>query len=440
MTAEQFVLVGVARTRAAWASDLARWSTSGAAPIEFVKCLTPDEAAVVLGSGRRVSALLVDARSAGADRDLIGTAADAGVPTLVISDRTVHRDWDALGVTAVIEHDPDPRALLDTLARHCTPVDRSRRTARSRLDPDPDTSRPGRLVAVLGTGGSGSSTVAMALAQALASAAVGRVVLVDGGHRNDLAMYHDVGDVLPGLPELVEAHRSDRLDPEEVRRLTFPIPSRGYSVLLGRRRRADWVTLRRRSVDAAIESLGRSFDLTIIDATADLDGQSLTGSADVEDRHAVALAATASADLTLVTGRADLHGLHALVDLLGEVLATGVPADRVVPVLVGVPRSPATRARLTAATSRLAAVGPQGDGASDQLQPPLMLPRVRQLDDRHDRVAPLPISLCAPAGHRIERLLGSLDHRVPASKADRIRVGELATDADPWDGPTSEVA
>ena len=40
----QYVLVGVARARERWSSDLARWATSGAAPIEFVKCLTADEA------------------------------------------------------------------------------------------------------------------------------------------------------------------------------------------------------------------------------------------------------------------------------------------------------------------------------------------------------------------------------------------------------------
>ena len=77
MSADRFVVVGVTRARARWVADLARWSTDGAAPIEFVSCLTATEAGAVLGTGRRVSALLLDARGPGIDRDLIDAASDA---------------------------------------------------------------------------------------------------------------------------------------------------------------------------------------------------------------------------------------------------------------------------------------------------------------------------------------------------------------------------
>ena len=63
-------------------------------------------------------------------------------------------------------------------------------------------------VVIVGAGGSGTSTIAMALAQAWASTGTD-TVLVDGCRRADLAVYHDVGDVIPGLPELVELHRGD---------------------------------------------------------------------------------------------------------------------------------------------------------------------------------------------------------------------------------------
>jgi hypothetical protein len=246
--------------------------------------------------------------------------------------------------------------------------------------------------------------------------------------------------VVPGLPELVEAHRSDRLDPDDVRRLTFPIDQRGYSVLLGRRRRADWVTVRRRSVDAALDALARSFDVTVADVPAELDGQAQTGSMDLEDRHAPTLAALATADVVLVTGHPDLHGLHALVDLLGEVVASGVPPERVVPVVVGVPRAPATRARLTAATARLSAAHTTRHSDPIVLHPAVLLPRIRHLDDRHDRVAPLPSSLTGPLGRLCERLLGELAPRSAAHHPERIRTGELGTELDPWDDTASEVA
>lgn len=432
-----YVLVAVARAREAWASDLARWSTSGAAPVELVKCLTADEARMVLGSGRRVSAVLIDARGPGVDRDLIDAAARDGVPTIVVSDRSVHRDWEALGCVGVIEHDPDPRVALERIARHCAPVDRSRRTARSSLEPEHG-ERLGRVVVVTGAGGSGTSTTAMALAQAAASPSgdvgAASVVLVDGGRRSDLAMYHDVGDVLPGLPELVEAHRSDRLDPDQVRGLTFPIDRRGYSVLLGRRRLADWVTLRRRSVEAALDALRRAHDLVVVDAEPDLDDQAGTGSPDVEDRHAVTLAALDVADVVLVTGRPGLHGLHAMVDLIGDVHGHGVPPHRVVPVLVGATRSPVARARLAATVDGLTGAAP--DAAGGGIARPIVLGQLRHLDDVHDRVAALPDRLCRPLGTAVAGVLGGLGRRDDSPAPPAVRPGELATSS--WNGADHE--
>lgn len=421
---EQYVLIGVARPRERWSSDLARWSTSGAAPIEFVKCLTADEARAVLGSGRRASALMIDARGPGVDRELIDAAAAADTPTVVVSDGSIHRDWEAIGCAAVVDHQLEPGSLLEILEQHCRPVDRSRRPGRMALPRvDPPTS--GRMLAVLGSGGVGTSTVAMATAQALADRSTS-VVLVDGARRGDLAMYHDIGDVIPGLPELVEAHRSDRLDPAEVRRLCFEVPTRGYALLLGRRRAADWVTLRRRSVAAAIDALARTYDTAVVDLDPDVDGQADTGSADVGDRHALTLSTLGRADLVLVVGRPGLKGLHSLVGLVDDLLSVGVPAHRIAPVLVASPRSPAARAAASAAVARLG-------GAPDHepILPLLHLPRVRGLDEVHDLAGALPASLCRPLGRTLGHLLDGAGRRpLPADPHERIRSGELALDAD----------
>jgi hypothetical protein len=248
-------------------------------------------------------------------------------------------------------------------------------------------------------------------------------------------MFHHIGDVIPGRPELVEAHRSDRLDPDEVRRLTFDVPSRGYSVLLGRRRVAEWVTLRRGAVVAALDGLARSFDTLVVDVDPDLDGQEATGSADVGDRHAVTLAALGSADAVLVVGRPDLKGLHALVALLDEVLEVGVPAHRVAPILVASPRSPAARASTSAAVARLVggttATAPGGDTSAEPVRPVLHLPRVRGLDDVHDRVGALPASICQPLGRMLRHLIDDVGAR-PAHPGEHevVRPGELALDAD----------
>jgi Mrp family chromosome partitioning ATPase len=426
VSAEQYVLVGVSRARDQWASDLTRWATSGAAPIEFVQCLTVDEALVVLGTGRRVSALLVTARGPGADRELIDAAATHDVPTIVVADPTVHRDWDALGVAAVVDHDGDPRTLVEALAATTSPVDRTRRQARTRLHRSPG-ARRGRLLAVMGTGGSGSSTIAMAVAQALAAVEGSDVVLADGARRGDVAMYHHVGDVVPGLPELVDAHRRDRIDPAAVRDLTHPVASRGYSVLLGCRRASDWVTLRRRSVDAALDALQRSFEHVVLDVDADLDGHRSTGSADVEDRHAVTLAAVERSDLVLVSGRSDLHGVHGLARLLDDVLDAGVPPERVLPVVVGTSRASVANARLA---TDLAELSSRSLDPGARVQPPVLVRRHRDLDGVHDRVAPLPTSICRPFATRVPRLVDQLGARSAAAAPERVRPGELGIDLD----------
>lgn len=427
MSSDRFVVVGVTRARARWVADLARWSTDGAAPIEFISCLTATEAGAVLGTGRRVSALLLDARGPGIDRDLIDAASNAGIPSMVVTDGSVHRDWDALGCAAVVDDRLDPRTLVDLLHRHSRPVSPARRPGRSILGEPPRSS--GLVLAVTGAGGSGASTTAMALAQAAAgdgSGADGSVALIDGCARGSLAMYHHVGDVVPGLPELVEAHRSDRLDPDEVRSLMFEVPTRGYSVLLGRRRISDWVTLRRRSVDAAIDAMCRTCSTVVVDIDAQLDNQADTGSADVEDRHSVNLAAVERAHLILVVGRGDLHGLHGLTAVVEDLLDAGAPAHRLIPVISHAPRSTARRMMLSGQVAKLF----DSDSHTD-IQPPVLLRSTRSLDDVHDRVDPMPSSLVDTLARHVLDIADSLPHRPERNQArgfEQIRPGELGTD------------
>ncbi|MCA1701920.1 MAG: hypothetical protein LC808_01060, partial [Actinobacteria bacterium] len=86
MAAERFVVLGLAHARSGWFRALGQWSTSGALPAEFVKCLSAEEVRARLASGRPFSALVADAGLPALDRDLLAAARAAGCATLVVDD------------------------------------------------------------------------------------------------------------------------------------------------------------------------------------------------------------------------------------------------------------------------------------------------------------------------------------------------------------------
>lgn len=425
---ETYVLLGLARTRKVWFSEISRWATSGAAPIDFVKCLTAEEARAVMGAGRLLSALVADGTTPGVDRELISAAAVAGIPTIVVSDGRTRRDWDSLGCAAVLPDDFTAAQLVGVLAQHARPVERSlRRAATVEIDAEPPRSR---LVGVTGAGGSGSSTIAMAIAQSMAHGRPpGSVALVDGCRAADLAMYHDVGDVIPGLPELVEAHRVDHPDPEDIRSLLFRIPRRNYDLLLGLRGPRDWVAMRPNTLRAAIDGLQRSYDVVVVDHDPDLEGEAATGSVGVEDRHGLARAVVERSEVVVAVGVVGLKGTNDLVRLIASLHDEGVPSERILPVVTRARRSPAVRAETTRTLARLTA-SEGGPGA----QPPVFVGHLRALEAAQRSATALPESVCGRPGRAVQRLLLSLDARPrPGVGGSLIRRGELGTDSDAFD-------
>jgi hypothetical protein len=74
MAADRYVVLGLARARAGWFGQVARWATAAALPVDFVKTVSGEEVRSRLRSGRPFSALLVDGGLAALDRDLIELA------------------------------------------------------------------------------------------------------------------------------------------------------------------------------------------------------------------------------------------------------------------------------------------------------------------------------------------------------------------------------
>lgn len=403
MSSDRYVVVGLAPARSAWFREVARWATSASLPIEFVKCVSLEELRVRLASGRPFSAVLVDAGVAGVDRDLIDTARGAGCAVLVVDDGRARRDWSALGASAVLPAALARADLHAALAEHAAAINRSDTVAGAVPDGAMNAGWRGALVAVTGARGAGASTIAMAVAQHLGADArrAGLVVLADLALDADQALLHDSGDVVPGVQELVDAHRAGVPSLDDVRSLTWDVPGRGYALLLGLRRHRDWAALRPRAVEAAVDGLRRAYRVVVADIDPDVEGEDQCGSTDVEDRNVLARTVASRAGTVVVVGSPGTKGLHSLVRVVDGLLELGVPGRRLVPVVNRASRSPRQRADVAKAFGSLVA----GLRRGRDVPSPVFVPERRKLDDAIRDGERLPASVCTPAGAAVAAMV-----------------------------------
>lgn len=428
MGSERYVTLGVARVRSAWFGDVARWATSGSLSMDFVKAMSLEEVRSRLESGRPFSALLVDGGLPGIDRDLLESARERACAVIVIAARD--RDWTSLGAAAQLPPDFERADLEAVLADHASPIGTADDLPGQPVDDEPDAGFRARTVAVTGPGGTGRSVVAAALAQGFAAdvAHADTVVLADLALHADQAMLHDARDVIPGVLELVESHRAGTPSAEEVRSLTFDIVARRYRLLLGLRRHRDWTALRPRALRAALDGLRRAFTVVVADVDDDLEGEDVTGSADVEDRNLLARTTVSMADVVVVVGACGPKGVHSLLRVVRELLDIGVEAGRVVPVVNRAPRRGPARAE----TSRTVTELLMASHPAHRVLSPVFLPERRHLDDLLRDGSPLPAVLVEPVVQAVRVRLDDLDTVPSAPTTDEpvpVEVGSLGE----WD-------
>jgi MinD-like ATPase involved in chromosome partitioning or flagellar assembly len=396
---DRYVLLGLAHPRAPWFSEVARWATAGSAPIDFVKCVSAEEVHARLTAGRVVSALLADADRVANDRDLVDRASRAQCAVIVVEDGRINRDWRALGIAAVLDVSFGRDDLVAALASSATPIGRVEQRDVHTVQSIPTTWR-GNLVAVTGAGGTGKSTIAMALAQrgAVHPRNAGSVLLADLALDADLAMLHDARDVVPGLQELVEACRGG-MPIDDLSALVYGVTDRGYDLLLGLRRHRDWTVIKPRAFDVALDTVRRRYRLVVADVDPDVEGEDETGSLDVAERNHLARHTLRTADVVLVVGIASMKGLHSLTRVLHELRAAAIPGNKIVPVLNHAGRSPRVRAELSRALAALGAL----DGLA--VAGPVFVPERRHLDDNLVHAAPLPASMADGVASAVQALI-----------------------------------
>ncbi len=431
---ERFVVLGVAPVRREWFRLVGRWATEATLPIEFIRCISTNELASRLQSGRPFSAAIIDAGSTGFDRDLIDLAASVGCATIVVDHGLVRRDWSELGATAVLPDTFASTELLALLGEFTDPISHA-----STLTPPPPPTdaaqQAGRVVTVTGSGGQGSSVVAMGLAQGLARAksdSLGeRHLLADMALRSSQAMMHDTRDVIPGLLEFVEAHRLGTPDGAEAARSVHVLPDRGYELLLGLRHERDWGSVPAAALDASWGSLIHHYDVIVADVTGEFDGEDETGAPAIEDRNRLARAAVRRADLLLVVGTAGARGIHHLVRTIVEIDALGVDMSRVVPVVNRSPRRPRLRASLTSAIADLLR---SRVSAANQIPNAIHLPDRPSIEDQLRDEKPLPSAFVDPLTSATRGVLERMEPvvRTPLLSTEPVpvAVGSLGTWSD----------
>ncbi|MFT5203182.1 MAG: hypothetical protein ACI9C1_002579 [Candidatus Aldehydirespiratoraceae bacterium] len=407
MSDDHWVVLGLAHPRAGWFSELARWSTAAAIPVDFVKCVSADEVRARLAAGRSYSALLVGGDVTSLDRDLVESARTAGAAVIVV-DAIANRNWQELGVAAVLPGTFDRSELLSALGEHASPIARVR-SLRSDDPREDEGSWRGRLITVTGPGGTGASVTAMAIAQtfALETSNTAMVLLADFALDAEQGMLHDAREVMPGVQELTEAHRAGRLPVDQVRSLVFDAMGRGYHLLLGLRRHRDWTAIRPRAFAASLDGLLRSYRYVIADIDADLEDESLTGSIDVEDRNVLARTSATRADLVVVVGNPTTKGLHAMSRTIRALVAAGINPARIVPTCTQSPRSPKRRADAVAALAILLG----RDEATASIGNPVFLPARRDVEEAIRDGVRLPVALGKPLHAEIVRRLDELSPR-----------------------------
>ena len=402
-TDDRFVVCGLAHVRAEWFRRVARWSTAGVIPLEFLKCLSTEDLRARIDTGQSVSAVLVGGDLPGVDRALIARALERGAAVIIVAPRSAGRDWSALGAATVLEPDFDQAALLRVLHHHARPVLDPQATPQP---PRPASGRAARLVAVMGPGGTGASTAAMALAQGLATRkSAPAVLLADFCRQADLCLYHDRPDNHPGLPELIDAHRHGTLAGHELKSLVRPV-TRGYDLLPGLRRAGDWTAVAAPAIAPALATLRRHYDVVVVDMDPDLEDAQSCGSVDVEERHALTRETTVRLDVVVLVGSPGVKGLHSLARLVQDVIDWGVPAARLIPIVNRIDHQSATTTRRSLAT-----VMARSGRAHRELGPVATLRRQRRLETRHRDVGPLPTALTRPLAGAVTRALDSAGPR-----------------------------
>jgi hypothetical protein len=303
------------------------WAKDGGGDLAW--CATTSElAALARGGGLRGA--VIDGLLAELDPDVVGLVR-AWCPVVIIDVASARHRWAALGATTRSRL-PGGRAGLEEALTGPDEVPGAR--------PPVPTGRRGALVGVLAAEGGNGPGAAVALAGSLVLApgdpdVVLADLTLDAPHR----ALHGLSVDRVGVLELVRAARFGPPPPAAVSGALHP-STHGYRVLPGLVRHHDWIAVGEGAATRALAALRGEADVVVAHVDRDLEGETDTGSYDIEDRNVLARTVVGSADLVVVAAGTDRSARLALVAMLSTLAGRRVARERT---LVVTPRSPSRR-------------------------------------------------------------------------------------------------
>jgi len=418
VSSPRYVLLGLASGEPAWLGAVDRLVRRRSPDDEFIRCTGPVDLATRLGTGRPFSAVLVDHRAVGLDRDLVRRAAAAGCPVIVVGGADDPARLVSLGATDRMDDPPSAQELDAMLAAHATPIGRIDDLRLGLRTEDGPAGWTGRMVAVTGPGGTGASTVARLLAAALADdpRMYSSVLLIDACLEADQAHMHGITDPQVDLQAAARAHRNGDPVDSELRALTFVPTGHRHRLLPGIRQRRDWPTIGGPSLEAALRNLRDHHLATIVDVDPYVDLAPTHQPVGPTTPGEPARIVFGMADLVLVVGSSGSSSSRPLARVRANLADSGLPVERLMELpLTASPPVDRSGARRVGRSARRGRISRSRDLSVD-----------------------LPGTLDGPdaVAHLADRILAVLD-RLPSRTRDGSEVavvaGSLGTTSD--DGP-----
>ena len=165
----------------------------------------------------------------------------------------------------------------------------------------------GLAIGVMGVGGSGATTIAMALAQSFAGER--RVNLVDLVVEGSQRMYHDVDAMQPGITEAIAGRRLINVGDDYFERFKIPILERGYLLTISISHQSQLDALRRSDLADTTKQLKATSDITIFDLDPNF-AQSTIRDFSTTTPTAPTEAALAEIDGLILVVNEDFRSLH----------------------------------------------------------------------------------------------------------------------------------